>query len=147
MTLVNVLLHTHAVTSFCEQSVTRTASPRVSIVMLNCCIWCISSRSGPPGEAPSVRVLPRCKKYILLFWRRLNFEKYHASTPHSCRRVPNVGSPNLRNSFDFFSDTRSDPDADAAVHPLRPADGQCAPHRHCGAHCLGAVSNRHRAEK
>ena len=47
----------------------------------------------------------------------------------------------------FVSDTPSDPDADAAVHPLRPADGQCAPHRHCGAHCLEAVSNGHRAEK
>ena len=47
----------------------------------------------------------------------------------------------------FVPGTPSDPDADAAVRPVRAGDGQCALHRHCGAHCLEAVSNRHRAEK
>ena len=70
---------------------------------------------------------------------------------HPIRRVPNVGSQNLTKTDDserFVSDTRAVvTDADAIVHPLRPADGQCAPQWHCGAHCLGAVLNRHRAEK
>ena len=62
------------------------------------------------------------------------------------RRVPNVGSPNLRNSVDFFSDTRSDPDADAAVHPLRPADGSYSRPSRDEEYEPGAVSNRDRAE-